>query len=80
METAKCYLSTDNLPYGIGSESPSNPPTHIITYTIQKIGECQHISKTVDTSEVLTSYPPQYKWKCDACDKIGFIFCSEIRS
>jgi Zn finger protein HypA/HybF involved in hydrogenase expression len=31
----------------------------------------------VDTSIVLTSYPPQYNYHCPHCGEHGFILCSE---
>lgn len=31
----------------------------------------------VDTS-VLTSFPPQYSYKCPECGEFGYIFCDEV--
>jgi hypothetical protein len=34
----------------------------------------------VNTSMVLTSYPAQYSYHCDHCDKHGFIFCHDLEN
>lgn len=34
----------------------------------------------VNTSMVLTSYPPQYGYHCDHCNKHGYIYCHELGS
>ena len=33
----------------------------------------------VDTSVVLTTYPPQYSYSCPSCNDKGYIFCHEIK-
>lgn len=39
---------------------------------------CGYDKAEVDTSKVLTSYPPKYSYKCPKCDKIGYIFTTEV--
>lgn len=34
----------------------------------------------VDTSIVLTSYPPQYQWFCPHCSTTGYIHCDEVKA
>ena len=34
----------------------------------------------VDTSMILTSYPPQYQWSCPHCSATGYIHCGEVES
>ena len=33
---------------------------------------------SVDTSVVLTSYPPQYSYCCPYCKYTGYVFCSDV--
>jgi transcription elongation factor Elf1 len=34
----------------------------------------------IDSSIVLTSYPPQYEWFCPDCGAHGYIHCDEVKS
>lgn len=40
-------------------------------------GRCGETAE-VDTSVVLTSYPPKYNYHCPHCDYHGFTFCSDV--
>ena len=44
--------------------------------------ECPHCGEAaeVDTSMVLTSYPAQYEYHCNHCDKHGYIFCHDLEN
>ena len=42
--------------------------------TCKKCGQAAE----VDTSLVLTSYPPQYNYYCRHCDTHGYTLCSEV--
>ena len=46
----------------------------ITFYHCPKCGELA----TVNTSVVLTSYPPQYSYYCDNCKETGYVFCSDV--
>lgn len=35
---------------------------------------------TVDTSVVLTSYPPKYEIYCKSCGNVSYIMCDELNS
>ena len=48
-----------------------NPTTF---YSCPKCGELV----SVDTSVVLTSYPPQYSYCCPHCKHTGYVFCSDV--
>ena len=39
MPTNYCYLDKQGRPYGVGHESPSSAPTHMINYTVVAIVE-----------------------------------------
>lgn len=43
-----------------------------------KCKKCGCEKAEVDTSVVLTSYPPQYSYKCPECGEFGYIFCDEV--
>ena len=44
--------------------------------------KCPHCGEAaeVNTSMVLTSYPAQYGYYCNHCDKHGFIFCHDLEN
>lgn len=42
-----------------------------------KCPDCGEIVK-VDTSKILTSYPPQYKWECPKCGRTGTVSSKDI--
>lgn len=44
--------------------------------------KCPHCGEAaeVNTSMVLTSYPAQYGYHCEHCDKHGFIFCHDLEN
>lgn len=42
-----------------------------------KCPDCGEIVK-VDTSKILTSYPPQYKWECPKCGRTGTVSSNDI--
>lgn len=45
-----------------------------------KCKKCGYEKAEVDTSVVLTSFPPQYSYKCPECGEFGYIFCDELTS
>lgn len=45
-----------------------------------KCKRCGCEKAEVDTSVVLTSFPPQYSYKCPECGEFGYIFCDELIS
>ncbi len=46
--------------------------------TYHKCEDCGYEKAEVDTSMILTSYPPKYSYKCPKCGKVGYIFTSEV--
>lgn len=67
-------MSFDQLKSSV-SDCVLRPFEHEKTYI-----KCPHCGKAalVDMSMVLTSYPPQYNYYCEHCDRHGFIFCHEV--
>ena len=46
--------------------------------TYHKCGYCGYEKAEVNTSMILTSYPPKYSYKCPKCGKVGYIFTTEV--
>lgn len=43
-----------------------------------KCKKCGFEKALVDTSVILTTYPPQYSYKCPECGEFGYVFCDEV--
>lgn len=46
--------------------------------TYHKCEYCGYEKAEVNTSMILTSYPPKYSYKCPKCGKVGYIFTTEV--
>lgn len=74
-----------NMNYRNSSLNTQDPLLRTISIPEQKQTvyiACPHCGEVaeVDISEILTSYPPQYRYSCLGCKHTGYIFCEELSS